>query len=94
MGFREWWRNKSGKAKTIAVLCALLILQIGLCFGTNALTSLFPSVFHIRPSYEPYDTLTYMLFEALLCVITAIVLFAVSSRPLRKRAAKEKENYD
>lgn len=37
MGFRKWWRHRSGMAKTVTVLSAVLLVQMGLCFGTEPL---------------------------------------------------------
>jgi|GEM_PF-5983580 len=80
MSFREWWRNRSGKAKTITVLCALLILQIGLCFGTPSILDAYQAIFHLnlRADEEFGPGLGFMFFEALLCVVTVLVLFVVS----------------
>ena len=45
MSLRKWWQDKSGRAKAITVLSTLLILQIGLCFGTDPIVSLSRAIF-------------------------------------------------
>jgi hypothetical protein len=79
MSLQEWWRNKSGKAKTITVLATLLILQIGLCFGTPSIVSFYQAIFHIklRGDEEFGPNVGYMFIEALLALMTAIVLLVV-----------------
>lgn len=77
MGFENWWRHKSGRSKTATVLAAVLLLQIGLCFGTPAATSWFDTLFHIHRD-DPFYALGWMIFEALLCILTVILLFVAA----------------
>jgi hypothetical protein len=77
MNFSNWWRRKSGRAKTVTVLAVVLLLQIGLCFGTPEATSWFDDLFRIHRD-DPFYALGWMMFEALLCIVTVIVLFVVA----------------
>jgi len=45
MKLGRWWSEKSGKAKVVTVLATLLILQIGLCFGTPAIVPWYQIIF-------------------------------------------------
>jgi uncharacterized BrkB/YihY/UPF0761 family membrane protein len=76
MTFRKWWWRGSGRQKTITVLSALLILQIGVCFGTGTSTavSLLGRLF-ISHRYDPFFALGLMIAQAWLCVLTVILLF-------------------
>lgn len=78
MSLRDWWRNRSGKAKTVTVLCALLILQIGLCFGTSSIVNSYQAVFHVKPSAneEFSPSVGFMIIEAMLAAVTGIALLA------------------
>lgn len=75
MSLREWWRNKSGGAKTITVLCTLLILEIGLCFSTPSIVNSYEAIFHIKPMDDEFgDGFGFMIILAMLCVLTLIAL--------------------
>jgi hypothetical protein len=72
--FKTWWLSKSGFAKTVTVLCAILILQIGVCFASPAEPAWFDALFHIRRS--PYQlNLAFAVWQAIFCCVTAFVLF-------------------
>jgi len=73
---RDWWRRKSGRAKTVTVLAALELLQIGLCFGTPTALSWHDALLHVR-SNVPFRALGPMIWEAILCVVTLVLLVAV-----------------
>jgi hypothetical protein len=78
MSLREWWRNRSGRAKAVTVLATILILQIGLCFGTPSIVNSFQAIFHLKPSDDEFgDGLGYMMLEALLCIVTLLALIVV-----------------
>lgn len=78
MAIRNWWRVRSGRAKTITVLSAFLILQIGLCFGTPTATPWVEALFHIR-ARNPMEALGLMIWQALFCFVTAVVLVLAAS---------------
>lgn len=77
MSFSDWWRKKSGRAKTLTVLSVVLLLQIGLCFGTPAATSWFDDLFRIHPD-DQFSFVGWMMIEALLCIVTVVLLFAAA----------------
>jgi hypothetical protein len=51
----------------------LLMLQIGLCFGTPTATPWIEALLHI-PSRDPMEALGLMVWQALFCFTTLIVL--------------------
>lgn len=69
MSLRTWWHDTTLLSKTIVILCALLILEIGLCFSTP---------YTVQPAVEvfsrPADRLGLVILQALLCVITFLLL--------------------
>jgi len=77
MTFKSWWGEKSRKSKAITVVSTLLILQIGLCFGTPSGVSWFQAILHIKPGDDPFENLGYMFVEGILCLVTGLVLFVI-----------------
>lgn len=73
MSFRTRWQQKSGRAKAITIVATLLILQIGLCFGTPLGVSWFDTLFPTPEGRNPFNAIGYMVIEA----ISAIVIFLV-----------------
>jgi|ERR1700733_6949283 hypothetical protein len=67
---RNWWRKKSGYAKTIT---ALAVLQIGLCFASPGEPRWFDWLFRITP---PPDGLRLGLIfvEFCFCLFTFLLL--------------------
>jgi hypothetical protein len=93
MSLLEWWRTKSGKAKTIAVLCTLLILQIGLCFGTQPIVDSFQAIFHIKLSGDDEfgPSVEYMIIEAILAGVTSIALAVAALSYIIDKLSRPKE---
>ncbi len=96
MSFREWWRNRSGRAKAVTVLSALLILQIGLCFGTPSIVGSFQTAFHIKPSgnEEFGPSMGYMFLEAFLALMTGIALLAMFVSYIISKIGRPKGDHD
>jgi hypothetical protein len=69
-----WWREKSGAAKVLVVLAVLLMLQIGLCVATPALTQRWDMV-QQKPAGEGGGTFGLVLWELLFCVANAAAIF-------------------
>jgi hypothetical protein len=64
--FKTWWLSRSGYAKTVTVLCAILILQIGVCFSPVA-----------EPEFHILHFLNHLgvaIWEAIFCCVTALAL--------------------
>jgi hypothetical protein len=76
MSFRNWWQTKSGKSKTITVLCAVLILDVGLCFATPAAVDRLNTALH-RIRSDPFEGIGYMIIQAIFCVILAVIIFGL-----------------
>jgi len=57
-------------------VAAVLMLQIGLCFGTPTGLPWIQGVFHIAVT-DPYQGLSLMLIQAFLSFITVVLLFLV-----------------
>ena len=95
MSFRDWWRQKNRKSKAIAVISTLLIVQIGLCFGTPSGVSWYQSLFHVKSS-DPLEALGMMAFEAMLCVATvlALIVTAIFWHPDLSYPQRKEENHD
>lgn len=74
MGFRSRWTTKSGRAKAITILAVLLILQVGLCFGTPRLADW--SNAELRFPSDPMDVVTWMLGQLMLGGVTAALLIS------------------
>jgi ABC-type dipeptide/oligopeptide/nickel transport system permease subunit len=75
MSYQSWWQQKSRRSKAITIFATLLILQIGLCFGTPAGVSWFDSLFRIRRN--SFDALGYMFLEAIIATVLLLVLLGV-----------------
>jgi hypothetical protein len=70
---RSWWKRKSGAAKVVTVLAALLTLQIGLCFSTSA--TVLPAYLAIfGPSRDSELGLGLIIWQGLLSFVTAALL--------------------
>jgi hypothetical protein len=97
MSFGDWWRRKSGGAKTVVVLAALLILQIGLCFGSGFAVDRLVAP---TPGEEFGPSLGWMFIQAELCLPTAaallivVVVLGVSRGIKSARGSSGKENND
>ncbi len=90
MGFEEWWQTKSGRAKTIAVSTTLLILQVGLCFGTSSIADWYNAELHLP--VDPAYVVAGMFVQLLLGVVTAGVLISALIgvfQPARKTTNKK-----
>ncbi len=74
MRFQGWWQRKNRRAKAVTVLAALLILQVGLCFGTPVGVSWYHNIFPSHSS-DPLEAIGYMVIEALACILTLILVF-------------------
>jgi tryptophan-rich sensory protein len=70
---RKWWLSKSGFAKTVTVLCAILILQIGVCFASPAEPAWFDALFHPR-DYPDRLHFAFAAWQAFFCCVTALLL--------------------
>ena len=94
MSFQNWWRRKSGQSKTITILATLMILQIGLCFGTPTGVSWYRAHIHSNASDDPLEAMGMMAFEAILCIVTGLVLalVAIFWRPGLSSPSQKKEN--
>ena len=77
MKIRAWWEKSSGPAKTITVLATILLLQIGFCALTPYATPWIAAVFDAPLGNDPFETLGYMAFEAILCFATLVAMFFV-----------------
>jgi len=71
--FKTWWLSRNGYAKTVTVLCAILILQIGVCFSPLAEPAWFASQFHIL---HFLNDLGVAIWEAFFCCVTVLALLA------------------
>lgn len=76
MSFAAWWKRSSGSAKTITVLAAILLLQIGVCGLTPVVVGWYRS-FVPDPSHDPFEGLALMALQAVLCIGTLIAMFCV-----------------
>jgi hypothetical protein len=89
MKIRAWWKQSSGLAKTVTILSALLLLQIGVCALTPTVLPWYEAVFQVPPSHDPLEALGLMAFQAILCVCSLVILFfawvAFTSRSKRRK---------
>jgi hypothetical protein len=67
--FKTWWLSRNGYAKTVTVLCAILILQIGVCFSPLA-----EPVFSQLHILNFLNDLGVAVWEAIFCCVTALAL--------------------
>jgi hypothetical protein len=58
-----WWRRTNGRAKAVTVLATVLMLQIGLCFGTPTATSWYHALLRIN-SRDPFQALGLMMWQS------------------------------
>lgn len=101
MSFQSWWQQKGRRSKAITVLATLLILQVGLCFGTPVEVSWSDAVLGTHFGRDPFNALGYMFIEALLAglaflVFLGVVIFYRPSdadlRPISIAPAQNKEH--
>jgi hypothetical protein len=77
MTFRQWWSEKSRKAKVVTLLTTLLIVETGLCFTTP---------FTVAPAYETFFGPTHdselalglEIWQFFLWLITLVALLLAS----------------
>lgn len=77
MSIQSWWQQKNRRAKAVTVLATMLILQIGLCFGTPKSVSWLDDLAGTHLSRDPFAALGYMFFEAILAIVVFLVLVGV-----------------
>jgi len=94
MSFMTWWHHKNGKSKTLTVLCAVLILDIGLCFATPSAVDWINTIFHLRS--QELEGLGYMMIQAVFCFILLVAIFCLGIfwRPGLSAPDRNKENHD
>jgi hypothetical protein len=73
MNSREKWKHASAPAKWISVLAVLLIMQIGGCVATPALTGWIDTQFHIAGG-EGWGNFGLVLWELLFCALTSLLM--------------------
>ncbi len=76
MTIQNWWKRKSGPAKLVTALSALLLLQIGLCWSTPAVLPWYFAVF--GPSSDSEFGLGLMIVQGILCLVTCAVLLGMT----------------
>ena len=74
---QTWWQQKSRRSKAITILATLLILQIGLCFGTPLGVSWSDNHLGTRLDPDSYGGLGYMFLEAILASVVFLVFAGV-----------------
>ena len=95
---RKWLKRRSGGAKTVVVLAALLMLQIGLCFSSDStVIPAFDAIF--GRSSDPEAGIGFAVFQAMLCGVTLVALMisavaTASGGGFRARGDSGKENND
>ena len=77
MSVQSWWQKKNRRAKAITILATVLVLQVGLCFGTPKGASWLDDLVGTHLSRDPFDALGYMFFEALIAIVVFLVFLAV-----------------
>jgi len=77
MSFQSWWQQKGRRSKAVTVLATLLILQIGLCFGTPVGVTSIDTLFSTHLSRDPFAALGYMFIEAILAIVVFLVFAGV-----------------
>src|ERR1700739_3334270 len=77
MSLQRSWQEKNRRAKAITILATLLILQVGLCFGTPKGVSWLAALVGTHMSRDPFDALGYMFFEALIAIVVFLVFLGV-----------------
>jgi hypothetical protein len=73
MSLQSWWQQKSRRAKTITILATLLLLEIGLCFGTPVGVSWSDTAFGTHFGRDPFASLGYMFIQAIVAGITLLI---------------------
>lgn len=94
MKIGKWWQKRSGGAKTVTALTALLILQIGVCFGSGiAIDALVTP----GPGDEFGAGFGWMAMQAVGCLLTlallviALIGWALTGASEPQRLFDEKE---
>jgi hypothetical protein len=74
----NWWQRRSRPGKTLAVLAAMLLIEVALLLSTPALSVWIDDLLHI-PRGEQWGTFGAILWELLLsgATVVAIVISAV-----------------
>jgi hypothetical protein len=73
VSFGDWWKRRSGGAKTVVVLAVLLILQIGLCFSSDStVIPAYEAIF--GASHDPEAGIGFAVVQAMLCGVTLVAL--------------------
>ena len=87
MSFQSWWQQKNRRAKAVTVIATLLILQIGLCFGTPVGVSWLDDLVGTHLGRDPFAALGYMFIEAVLAIVVflAFVGVLIFYRPAAQR---------
>jgi branched-subunit amino acid permease len=77
MSLNRWWLKKNAKSKTITVLAALLLVEIGLCFSTPVTVApAYEALF--GPSHDSELALGLQIYQFFLWLITLAMLGAVA----------------
>jgi hypothetical protein len=77
LSFDAWWKRRSGGAKTVTVLAALLMLKIGLCFSTGwTVQPVYEAI--VRPRRDSEVELGLVFIEAILSGVTFVLLVVAS----------------
>lgn len=63
-----------GRPRIVSVLVGVLVVQLALFLATPKALPLWDQVFQVR-GRQPMDYLGYMLIEAILCMVTIVLLF-------------------
>lgn len=88
MRFGVWWKRSSGWAKTITVLAAALLLQIGVCALTPGSVDWMRILTGQHAENDPFANLGALLIEAGLSLLTLFIMVGVwlttPSRPDRR----------
>jgi hypothetical protein len=78
MSLQSWWLQKSRRAKTITILAILLLLEIGLCFGTPVGVSWSDTAFGTHFGRDPFASLGYMFIQAIVAGIMFLIFLGVA----------------
>ena len=93
MSFQSWWQQKNRRAKAVTIFATLLILQIGLCFGTPVGVSWLDDLVGTHLGRDPFAAFGYMFIEAIVEIIVFLVFLGVLIfyRPAAKRELPESD---
>ena len=73
MSLKTWWRQKTGPAKFVTALAAMLIVQMGLCFVSPGEPVWFDRLLHIKTDPHQFR-FGLVLLEFYLCIATVVLL--------------------